>query len=300
MELNQIRYFIQLADTLNFTEAARRSGVSQPSLTRAIRRLEEELGGALIHRDGKDSRLTPLGREMQIEFMRLDGVLSDIHTAAQNSVRGRRRVLSIGIATTIAPAALSGFWRHVLGQLPETELHFRPMLPAESEAEVLSGKYDACILPEPPKANFKLAIQPLYREALRLAVPRAHPLAGLDEITPQQMAAEPYLDRLHCDFRTRMIEHFMNRNIVMHPRIQSEREDWVQGLVAAGLGVCSLPDRSVIVDGLVLCAVQGMDLGREVTMVAVSGPGSPMEMRRIMTMAGQYDWDTAPPGPVSN
>lgn len=56
MDLNQVRYFIQLADTLNFTEAARRSGVSQPSLTKAIQRLEEELGGPLIYRDGKDSR----------------------------------------------------------------------------------------------------------------------------------------------------------------------------------------------------------------------------------------------------
>jgi DNA-binding transcriptional LysR family regulator len=58
MELNQVSYFINLAETLNFTAAARLSGVSQPSLTRAIRRLEDELGGPLIYRDGKNSRLT--------------------------------------------------------------------------------------------------------------------------------------------------------------------------------------------------------------------------------------------------
>src|SRR3546814_5387985 len=62
MELNQVSYFINLAETLNFTAAARLSGVSQPSLTRAIRRLEEELGGPLIYRDGTNSRLTALGR----------------------------------------------------------------------------------------------------------------------------------------------------------------------------------------------------------------------------------------------
>ncbi|EOI8044300.1 TPA: LysR family transcriptional regulator, partial [Citrobacter freundii] len=61
MELNQVSYFINLAETLNFTAAARLSGVSQPSLTRAIRRLEDELGGPLIYRDGKNSRLTGLG-----------------------------------------------------------------------------------------------------------------------------------------------------------------------------------------------------------------------------------------------
>jgi DNA-binding transcriptional LysR family regulator len=68
MELNQISYFINLAETLNFTAAARLSGVSQPSLTRAIRRLEEELGGPLIYRDGKNSRLTSLGQDVETEF----------------------------------------------------------------------------------------------------------------------------------------------------------------------------------------------------------------------------------------
>ena len=58
MEFNQIRYFLSLADTLNSTEVAMRSGVSQPTLTRAIQRLEQELGGTLVYRDGKDSRLT--------------------------------------------------------------------------------------------------------------------------------------------------------------------------------------------------------------------------------------------------
>jgi LysR family hydrogen peroxide-inducible transcriptional activator len=56
MEFNQIRYFLNLADTLNFTEAAMRSGVSPPTLTRAIERLEQELGGTSVYPDGKDSR----------------------------------------------------------------------------------------------------------------------------------------------------------------------------------------------------------------------------------------------------
>ncbi|RVI81577.1 helix-turn-helix domain-containing protein, partial [Sinorhizobium meliloti] len=72
MDINQVRYFLNLAETLNFTEAARRSGVSQPSLTRAIQRLEEALGSPLIYRDGKDSRLTALARDVQAEFMRIE------------------------------------------------------------------------------------------------------------------------------------------------------------------------------------------------------------------------------------
>ena len=76
MDLNQIRYFLNLAQSLNFTEAARQSGVSQPSLTRAIQRLEEELGAPLLYRDGKDSRLTALGRDIQLEFMQIEASLN--------------------------------------------------------------------------------------------------------------------------------------------------------------------------------------------------------------------------------
>src|SRR5260370_34699977 len=64
MELFQVRYFLALARTLNFTRAAGACNVSQPALTRAIQRLEEELGGPLLHRERKLTQLTDLGRAM--------------------------------------------------------------------------------------------------------------------------------------------------------------------------------------------------------------------------------------------
>ena len=78
MDLNQVRYFLNLAESLNFTEAARVSGISQPSLTKAIQRLEDELGGPLLYRDGKDTRLTALGRDLIVEFMRIQSALENI------------------------------------------------------------------------------------------------------------------------------------------------------------------------------------------------------------------------------
>ncbi|MEZ5934900.1 MAG: LysR family transcriptional regulator [Alphaproteobacteria bacterium] len=290
MDLNQIRYFIHLADTLSFTEAARRSGVSQPSLTKAIQRLEDELGGPLIYRDGKDSRLTPLGREIQVEFMRIDGLVSGVRELAENSVQGRSRTLTIGVATTISPAVFARAFAHALEQLPMVALNVEPMLPMEGVAEVLSGRYDACILTDPPKPSFKITALALFRERLMLAMAADHPLSAQNTVTPEQMAEQPYLDRLHCEFRSQVIEHFMNRNVVMRPRLLSEREDWIQQMVAAGLGVCSLPEHSVIVPGLALRPVAGMNLAREVTLVAVSGSGVPMELRQLLKIFGSFDW----------
>lgn len=165
MDLNQIRYFLNLAQSLNFTEAARQSGVSQPSLTRAIQRLEEELGAPLLYRDGKDSRLTALGRDIQLEFMQIEASLNAVAEIADNSIIGERRRLAIGIATTIAPVTTADFWRYVLTQLPVVELQFFPLLPGEAATEVLSGRYDMCLLTNPPKPNVKLTTLPIYRES---------------------------------------------------------------------------------------------------------------------------------------
>ena len=290
MDLNQVRYFLNLAESLNFTEAARVSGISQPSLTKAIQRLEDEFGGPVLYRDGKDTRLTALGRDLIVEFMRIQSALENITELAENSVAGRSRKINIGVASTIAPRVFAKFWALVLKELPEVELLLHPLNPGEAEAEVLSGKYDMCLLTNPPEPNFKLTIQPLFQERLRLALASHHPLAGTDEITPEQMMEQPYIDRMHCEFRTQLIKHFMDRNIVMRPRFQSEREDWVQQMVAQGAGVWSLPEHSAIVDGIVLRAVKGLTLSRNISMVAVSGSANPREVRVILGLSKDFNW----------
>jgi DNA-binding transcriptional LysR family regulator len=296
MDLNQIRYFLNLAETLNFTEAARISGISQPSLTKAIQRLEDELGSPVLYRDGKDSRLTALGRDLQVEFLRVQSALETVGELAENSVHGRRRNISVGIANTLAPRIFSRFWALVLRELPNVELQFHPLMPGESEIEVLSGKYDLCLLTDPPSENFKLSIQLVVQERLQLAMSKSHPLAQLAEVSHELMMQEVYIDRLQCEFRSQLIKHFMDRNIVMRPRLQSEREDWVQQLVAEGVGICALPEFSVIVDGIVVKPVKGLTLQREISLVAVSGSGNPREVRQILALSKNFDWASVTAG----
>jgi LysR family hydrogen peroxide-inducible transcriptional activator len=290
MDINQISYFRHLADTLNFTEAARRSGVSQPSLTRAIQRLEEELGGPLIYRDGKDTRLTTLGRDILAEFMRIDLALRNIREHSENSVLGRRRVLDIAVATTIGPVAFAAFFDDALGQLPSVVINLHPVLAGEGADEVLSGKYHACILPQAPRTNPKLDVLPLFRERFLLACAERHPLASHDVVRAEAIAAYPYVDRLACEFHSQITEHFMNRDVVMQPRFRAEREDWVQRMVAEGRAICIMPERSAVMPGITTRPVEGMSLEREVVFVTVSGSGTPLEIRKIAQMAGRHDW----------
>jgi LysR family hydrogen peroxide-inducible transcriptional activator len=290
MELNQIRYFLNLADTLNFTEAAMRSGVSQPTLTRAIQRLEKELGGALVYRDGKDSRLTALGRDIRSEFAAIADSEQRVRAISLNRVRGRRENLTLGIVNTIAPALITGFVSQALRQMPMLELVLRPITRDEGMERLLGGQIDGCFCTDPTAGNTKIATVEMFRERLLLAMANGHSLASQASVSLAELAEQPYLDRLQCEFRTRVQSHLHERAIIMIPRLRSEREDLIQQAVAEGAGVCMLPERSAIVDGLTLRPVDTLDLSRTVAFQSISGSGTAAALRQFRVLIERHAW----------
>ncbi len=109
MDFNQIRYFLALTDTLSFTRAAELSNVTQPPLTQAIRCLEEELGGQLVLRDGKNTHLSQLGRTLRSQFEKIDDTKRLLKDTAQAINQGEIVALNIGLMCTIGPRVLSHF-----------------------------------------------------------------------------------------------------------------------------------------------------------------------------------------------
>ncbi|MBX9659350.1 MAG: LysR family transcriptional regulator, partial [Nitrospiraceae bacterium] len=226
MELNQVEYFINLAETLNFTTAARLSGVSQPSLTRSIRRLEEELGGPLIYRDGKNSRLTALGQAIELDFKQVQLALRSVRQRSHDWALGSQCVLDIAVAPSVSPNAFTSFFQRALEENPTVWIKIHALQSNEYTAEILSGKYHACILPREPKPDAKLDVRPLFRERFVLGCAAQHPLASVDVVRAADLASFPYVDRLRCEFRDRIQEHFFRQEILMRPRFRAEREDW--------------------------------------------------------------------------
>jgi DNA-binding transcriptional LysR family regulator len=290
MELNQIRYFLNLADTLSFTEAAMRSGVSQPTLTRAIQRLEQELGGTLVYRDGKDSRLTALGRDIRSEFAAIADGEQRVRAISMNRARGRRETLTLGVVNTIAPALITGFLEHALRQMPMLELVLQPITRDEGMERLLSGQIDGCFCTDPMAGNTKIATVDMFRERLLLAMAQRHPLASQASVSLSKLSEQPYLDRLQCEFRTRVNDHLRERAIIMIPRLRSEREDLIQQAVAEGAGVCMLPERSAIVEGLTLRPVDTLDLSRTVAFQSISGSGTAAALRQLRVLIERFAW----------
>jgi DNA-binding transcriptional LysR family regulator len=290
MDLNQIRYFLNLADTLNFTEAAMRSGVSQPTLTRAIQRLEQELGGTLVYRDGKDSRLTALGRDIRSEFTAIANSEQRVRAISLNRVRGRRETLTLGIVNTIAPALITGFVSHALRQMPMLELVLQPITRDRGMEMLLSGQIDGCFCTDPAAGNTKIATVEMFSERLLLAMAQGHSLANQASVSLTDLSEQPYLDRLQCEFRSRVQSHLQEREIIMIPRVRSEREDLIQQAVAEGVGVCMLPERSAIVKGLTLRPVDTLDLSRTVAFQSISGTGTASALRQFRVLIERYAW----------
>ena len=290
MELSQITYFINLAETLNFTTAAKLSGVSQPSLTRAILRLEHELGGPLIYRKGKNSRLTGLGEHVEPEFRRMLVAQESVRHQSDNWARGKHQVLDVAVAPTVGANAFTAFFLSALDQVPSIEFKLHSLKSREDVAGVLSGRYHACIFPQHSRPDSKLDVVPLFRERFVLGCAADHPLAAFDTVRVEDLVEYPFIDRLSCEYRVQIQEYFTRREVVMRPRFRIDREDWVQHVVAQGRAVCILPERSVGAPGLVTRQIEGLTLERELVMAVVSGSAAPVELSQIAQFASKYEW----------
>src|SRR3954470_7644313 len=122
MEMQQVRYFVALADTLNFTRAAEKCNVSQPALTRAIQQLEHELGGPLFHRERGNTHLSELGRMMQPYLATIQEQMRAAREHAKAAAALEKATLTIGAMCTIGPQLIADLIIRFRTAHPDVEL----------------------------------------------------------------------------------------------------------------------------------------------------------------------------------
>src|SRR6266487_2742508 len=122
MEMHQVRYFLAVADELNFTRAATKCNVSQPSLTRAIKLLEGELGGPLFHRERANTHLSELGRTVQPHLAQIYEEQQAAKQLARDFTKLRRTTLKLGVMCTVAPTQLIELVSSIQSRHPGVEL----------------------------------------------------------------------------------------------------------------------------------------------------------------------------------
>ncbi len=290
MDLKQIRYFLSIAETLNFTLASEQNNISQPALTKSIQKLEEELGGLLVIRDGKNTRLTELGQIIRNEFENIVKTQTRIKSLADNHLRAGHHMLNIGIIDSLGPEKFINFFSEFLKENPNTQVIVHKVDQSLSEDAILSGDLDACICTQEDSKNHKIKSLPLFEERILLAFASGTDFESEDEIELDTICNQNYFDRLNCDFRSDFQAIIDERKLDIRPTFQTDREEWIQFLVASGKGVCMLGEFSALIPGISMRPIKGLDIKRTASISMVFGSSASEAIMRFERLAKKYEW----------
>ncbi len=290
MEFNQIRYFLAVSELLNFTRAAERCNISQPALTRAVKKLEEELGGPLFRRERNRTHLTDLGRIMREHLIRVDESSREAVVAARNLLSLDKAPLNVGIMCTIGSKWMVPFLSEFRLMHPGIELTLHDVTPTNMTEGLLSGNLDCAFLGLPVPLHERFDSVPLYRERMVAIFPPDHPFQNKNAIPLKELSGERYLDRLNCEFRSTFLDLLEAHGIELTVPYRSEREDWIQNMVLEGMGICMVPEYSVTLDKLGCRPIIEPDICRSVDLVTVAGHRRSLAAETFVSEATAYPW----------
>jgi DNA-binding transcriptional LysR family regulator len=296
MEMHQIRYFLAVADTLNFTRAAEQCHVSQPALTRAIQQLEGDLGGMLLRRERKLTHLTDFGRLIEPHLRQLYADADAAKSTAKRFLSLQEAEIRLGVMCTVGPARFMGFLAHFRGANPGCEITLLEGVPAGLSELLLKGELDLAVMAQPEPFSERLDVLPLYRERFCIAFPAGHRLEQQNRIRISDVAGETYLRRINCEYRDYLAERLREDGLAVRAGFQSEREDWIQMMVAAGFGVCFLPEFSPTIPGLRTQPVTEPEVVRVVSLVSIAGRRFSPGVLAFIRAVRAHEWALDPNG----
>ncbi len=271
MELHQVRYFLAVAEALNFSRAAEKCNVSQPALSRAIILLEEEFGGLLFHRERRLTNLSALGRMVKPYLEQIWRESDETLRMARQYSGGEKLALKVGIMTTIAPDQFTDLIIAVPRAHAGVEMMLCDANSFELEQRLTAGEIDAAIYALPGKEpDHQLHLIPLFREQMVIVVHPNHRLANRPAVRVKDLNHESYIHRNHCEFAGYADGILREQGVTVSPAYFSDSEGWTLAMIAAGLGFGFMPRHSVRHPGVVALPVIEPEFWRTVNLVTVS------------------------------
>ena len=300
MELFQVRYFLALARTLTFTRAAEDCNVSQPALTRAIQRLEEELGGPLLHRERNLTQLTALGRAM---LPHLEAAHAAAETAAAQAVAFRRREgepLRLGIEVSLSTHVLAPVLGELQSRIEGFELGLVEAPSSDLLERLMAGELDSAVLVDPEKSSERLERWRLFRERYVVLCPEGHPLAALETVPVDVLAKESLILRgaSDCDLDQAMMRLSAAAGVEPKLRHRCAGEDQLRQMGAAGLGLALAGEHHPAAPGIAARPLADPAAGRQILLAAVAGRSHGPVLAAFLKLMRARDW-AIPAGQLS-
>jgi len=240
MELRQLTYFLTAAQTQNFRQAAERCLVAQPSLSRQIAALEEELGVTLFRRHKKRVSLTDAGQEFALYVRNAFDQLQQGQQALDKLREGQAGTIRLGCVEPLAAAFLPGLLPSFHASHPKIHVQVRVSRTDELLSLLTRGDLDLGLIFDPDAKPDVLVVQELFRQPLRLLISAKHPLASLSPaLLTLERIAEQQLYTLGETSRLRRVidRSFRQRGLDCRPTIEIDSVEGLKELVKLGDGV---------------------------------------------------------------
>ncbi len=241
MNLRDLKYLVALADHKHFGRAAAASFVSQPTLSTQIKKLEDELGVALVERAPRRVMLTPVGREIAERARKVIAEVDQMSEIARRSQDPEAGTVRLGLFPTLGPYLLP----HVVPRLRQRFPRLELLLVEEKTDQILArlrdGRLDAGILALPVHDD-QLHVEPLFDEPFLLAVPQQHPMAGRDSLDVRDLDRQHLLllEEGHC-LRDQALEVCSLGGADERDGFRATSLETLRQMVASGVGITLLP-----------------------------------------------------------
>ena len=251
MTLTELRYIVAVARERHFGRAAEACFVSQPTLSVAIKKLEEELECKLFERGGSEVSVTPIGEQIVRQAQQVIEQAQGIKEIAKRGKDPLSGPLRLGVIYTIGPYLLPDLVRQVIALTPQMPLMLQENFTTKLLDMLRTGDLDAAILAE-PFPDTGLAVAPLYDEPFMVAVPRKHPLSRRKSIPAEELKRETMLllGTGHC-FRDHVLEvcpeyaRFSSDAEGIRKSFEGSSLETIKYMVSSGMGITVVPQLSV-------------------------------------------------------
>ncbi len=245
MNYNHLIYFSTLARLEHYGKAAEELGISQPSLSNAIRHLEEELGVYLFEKQGRNVRLTYYGKKYREYVDKGLSTLEQGRVLMGHCADRERGIIRIGAVSSAGPGRILPLMNQYTEEHPQVQFEYMDGTSLTLLEELKAERYDLVISAR-EATDPDISFFPLWEQRFVAIMPPSHPLAALSSVSPAQLARYPMI-RYHDSAAARALVDslFEEAGVDQITRAEVSDDFHIAGMVAAGMGVAVLVDSSM-------------------------------------------------------
>jgi DNA-binding transcriptional LysR family regulator len=294
MELHQVRYFLAVASTLNFTRAAEQCNVTQPALTKGVQKLEQELGGQLIYRERQLTQLTDLGKEVLPMQERTLVSAETVRRRAQEFQRKEVAPLKIGLAPSISASLVLDPIAEIAKFIPGLRVELREGAAEKLVELLLEGEINAAMVGKDVQdVPARIDDWPLFEEYYVALLAPTHRLANRPSIGIDDLRETVLLERAGCDVALKMQRScFPEEPLKLGHR--SAHDLHLQHMAAAGFGVILVPEQPRL-PTLKTIPLEGDPVSRKVRLLTLQGRRYSPALDAFVKVARLRDWSVEVP-----